>query len=406
MNVFVYSGPEVVPLSLTHSLTSIRSLLIPHYTVQSISLFTLITQPWKTSCALLVMPQLYISKRGFVSAASRHIRDYVEAGGRFMMFGAGASVRSRLGFGPGLTGSTIGLEEQAQPSALPLTFFNNTDHRYVVFDLSEESLGENIQEGPPTVVSLVSEDGTDLKHVYKTDSRRLVGFEGLGSVSILARHEDSVSCLTMKIGNGLLALLNPNIEQPLNQEPASSILSDVKLSETSRQHFLKRVLLKLGLDIPDNDTPTMASRPLPQFLTCTPRHPMIVSQIVDALSQSRPSSFGDQALKVLKDAEDEFHFHSYHPDESGELLASLRRAETIDQETLNWQPKHIVVCSDGVLPERKMTPLFDFEVYFNALHRAREQEGLKDDNEEGSWGMGEALLYGEVLTSTQTMLTK
>ncbi len=411
MNVLIYSGPEVAPLSLTHALTSLRSVLFPHFTVQPISQSALLTQPWKASCALLVLPQIQSSEHGFVSTASRHITEYVETGGKFMVFGAGASVRPRLGFGSGLTGLTIGLEE-AQPLALPLTFFDNAIKRYVTFDLSEDNLEERNQEGSPIIVSLVSEDGTVLKHVYKTNSRELVGFEGLSSVSILARHadnENSVSCLAMKIDNGILALLNPNIEHPLNQEPVSSLPSsvDVESSETSRRRFLRGILRNLGLDLPDNDTPAVGSRPLPQFLACTPRHSTIVSKIVDTLFKSQSSSLTGENLKVLKDAEDKFHFHPFHSKERVELLALSGRAETQDHgEISNWQPKHILVCEDGMLPGRQMTPLFNFELYFEALRRAREQEGLKDREEDGSWGIGEALLYGEVVTSTQTMLAK
>jgi biotin--protein ligase len=212
----------------------------------------------------------------------------------------------------------------------------------------------------------------------------------------------------MKIDNGILALLNPNIEYPLNQEPVSSLLSsaDVESSETSRRRFLRGVLRKLDLDLPDNDTPAVGSRPLPQFLTCTPHHSTIVSKIVDTLSQSQLLSLTGENLKVLQDAEDKFHFHPFHSEESVKLLALSGHAETQDHgEISNWQPKHILVC-DRMLPERQMTPLFNFELYFEALRRARERERLKDREEEDSWGIGEALLYGEVVTSTQTMLVK
>src|SRR5438270_5817664 len=67
MNVIVYAGPEVLPLSLSNAIASLRTLLLPHYTVQPISQPALLAQPWKSSCALLVVPQIRNPQHGFVS---------------------------------------------------------------------------------------------------------------------------------------------------------------------------------------------------------------------------------------------------------------------------------------------------------------------------------------------------
>ena len=73
-----------------------------------------------------------------------------------------------------------------------------------------------------------------------------------------------------------------------------------------------------------------------------------------------------------------------------------------------WQPNHIVLPSNVELPSRELTPLFDLDLFFKSLAIAREEKDLTTDSEEStsSWGVGEALLYGEAITSTQTMLDK
>ena len=121
---------------------------------------------------------------------------------------------------------------------------------------------------------------------------------------------------------------------------------------------------------------------------------------MDALAAPQSGS----QLSVFKDANDEFHFHPFQ--ESLELL-ELSRAKSASGERSDpatWQPKHVVVCLDGNLPPPKLTPLFDLKLFYEALSAAHEKEGSACTAE--PWKMGEVLLYGEAVTSTQTMLDK
>src|ERR1700733_3252757 len=91
MNVLVYSGPEVLQTSLKNTLSTLRSVLIPHYTVQTISQESLASQPWSAGCALLVFPGCSeLSPSPFVTI----IRRYVEDGGAFLALSAGATYSS------------------------------------------------------------------------------------------------------------------------------------------------------------------------------------------------------------------------------------------------------------------------------------------------------------------------
>ena len=109
-------------------------------------------------------------------------------------------------------------------------------------------------------------------------------------------------------------------------------------------------------------------------------------------------------LSVFKDTNDEFHFHPFQ--ESSGLL-ELARAKSDSGERgdpATWQPKHIVVCLGGSVPPSKLIPLFDLRIFYEALSAAHEKEASAGTAE--PWRMGEVLLYGEAVTSTQTMLDK
>jgi biotin--protein ligase len=159
--------------------------------------------------------------------------------------------------------------------------------------------------------------------------------------------------------------------------------------------------VQLGLQIPYEDGKRQTfSRPLPQFLTSTPEKPTLVGRVMEALAAPQSGS----QLSVFKDANDEFHFYPFQ--ESLELL-ELARAKSVSGERSDpetWQPKHVVVCFDGSVPPPKLTPLFDLRIFYEALSTAHEKEGSPGNAD--SWRMGEVFLYGEVVTSTQTMLDK
>jgi len=86
------------------------------------------------------------------------------------------------------------------------------------------------------------------------------------------------------------------------------------------------------------------------------------------------------------------------------LCLCFRSGLRADDSSPTCKPKHIIVCHAGELPARQETPLFDLELYYSALSLARAKEGSTDLVE--PWGFGQVLLYGEVITSTQTMLDK
>ncbi|KAJ3500520.1 hypothetical protein NLJ89_g9759 [Agrocybe chaxingu] len=379
MNVLVYSGPETLSVSLGHSLSTLKSLLLPNFTVQSITQQALTTQPWQASCAVLVIPQ---SRDPFVSTASKTIKAFVEAGGVCLMLGVGASATPRsAGVGLGARGLTFGFDAQEEP-AEPLKFYDKLNNCYISCDVDRE------EKAQPALRSLRSCDGGALEgKVYSDGTGRFTGFEDHKGKWVIAKYEDdSVAGLAVDAGAGKIALWVANIEYPLTGEPASSISTsqDWTSSEKLRKKSFHTTLLQLGLQLPpDEDEKVSILRPLPQFLTSTPSKPTIVSQVTDAIAAPQ---LGSQ-ISVFKDANDEFNFHALQ--EGKDLIAAAREDAKSSSNPSTWQPKHIIVCRDGELPSRELTPLFDLALFYDTLAEARKREGLLSAE---PWGTGEAVL--------------
>ena len=222
MNVLIYSGPETIQASLSHSLTSLKTVLFPHYAIQSVTQHVLISQPWQKSCALLVLPQ---TRGSFVSVASKYIKDFVEAGGSCLILGSSRatissrSIRGYLGLSTSGSLSWGGTVEEA--TALPLQFFDKPNNRYIYFHGNDTA-----EEAVPRHVSLRSSDGVYVKGVYGFEAPATDQFNGIHpnqGTSIIARYasdndeegQGGVACLNLNVSGGRLVLWIPNIEYPI-----------------------------------------------------------------------------------------------------------------------------------------------------------------------------------------------
>lgn len=135
-----------------------------------------------------------------------------------------------------------------------------------------------------------------------------------------------------------------------------------------------------------------APQPQPQFLTSNPSKPFAVATILrnfasDVL-ESRPIE--------LTDAHDTFLLHHFSDREK-----VLHEARESGQSTAH---QSIIICTDGRLPEQHLTPSFDLGRYYQALSEARKGDEASDKQD--AWSVGDVVLYGEVVASTQTMLAK
>ncbi|KAF7292990.1 BPL/LPL catalytic domain-containing protein [Mycena indigotica] len=380
MNVLVYAGPEVVQTSLDNTLKTLRSILLPFYSVQSISQKALISQPWQKGCALLAFPGC---RDMFLSKASPEIERYVQNGGSFLAFGTGSHYSSR-----GLDQGILNVASGSLSKDMLLRFFDKGSGNtlYPSFQQGSNSAAARAVSIKPTAIA----DRVD--GLWQHAPCEFVGTDSdQGNVHVLAHYDEGsrVAGALYKLGNGKTILWGPSPEYSLTEEPLASISSlspaEIDIAETKRLAMVRDTLVLLGLQLPESTT--TIPQPLPQFLVSHFMKPQLVSLVTDALSVSHKSGAFD-------DVNDQFQFHSF-----GDSEALLKTARTT---AIPPQPKHIIVCADGQIPPQEQTPLFDLTLFFNALSAARKRLGVADDQ----CGFGDVILYGEVVTSTQTMLDK
>ncbi|KAJ7201037.1 class II aaRS and biotin synthetase, partial [Mycena pura] len=396
MNVLVYSGPEVIQASLDHTLSILRSILLPSYSVQLISPKTLVSQPWQPTCALLTFPGC---RDIFLSKAAPAIDRYVQGGGAFLALGTGSHYSSR-GLDPGILNGAL----TSVSRDMLLRFFDRPSGSYIYPSFRPSGFDDT-----PRPVAIQPTYGERIDLVFQSGVSEVIGVDGGNrNVRVLARYvengvEGAISGALYTVGDGKVALWASSPEYPLTEEPGSSLSTAsslspaaIDLAEHRRRDLMKNTLLLLGLHVPE--AASTICRPLPQFLVSHFIKPHLVSQIADSIASPQSG----KELKVFEDTSDKFHFH--HLANSERLLRDARHAAMTRTDPSTWQPKHIVLCPDGQLPEHKQTPLFDLTLFFSALSAARKKEGISDDIE--PWCFGDALLYGEAVTSTQTMLDK
>lgn len=376
MNVLVYSGPEVIASSLANTLTVLRSLLTPNYTVQTITTQALQKQPWSASCALLVFPGCRRSPPSSLHAVSA----YVEKGGSFVGLSTGAK---RVGSGLDSIGS-LGFSLDPSTDDTPLRFHDRPSSSYITIVPASETDFEDAKSK-----SVQASDGSTVAGLKARAS--FGGFESTSRTRILG-HIDAgagIAGISLLVGSGRATFWAVSLEEPISSDA-------LKVNDEKRLSLLRDTLTELGLRLPSANNEQI-SRPTPQLLVESPSNTDIVSRVISAV-------LGTQDISGQKhqDENDVFAFH-YPP-----ALATVKsqcQADYLESDDPSaWQPKHIVVYSDGEQPQPEDAPSFSIQKFFKSLSSARTKENCVA--KDGSWGLGECLLYGEVVTSTQTMLDK
>jgi biotin--protein ligase len=367
MNVLVCAS------SASHALSNaLRSVLSPFYTVQSVLPVSLATQPWTVSCALLVLlPPLSLP-----SPAHDAIQEYISAGGRILGIGLGATlsphrqVRERFGLWDARSGTAI---VPQYPEAVP-------------------SL--------PLLSSILLQTGALLSGLRRAS----VPFELTRDASdievIRGRWEPvgAIAGIQVPVGSGCAAFwgISPCFDGIEDTENVTALL--------------RYALTDLGLSVPPettiaNESPNagpLFSIPryaLPQFLL-HPRGKRHISEtIIQRLGLSAASSESEPV--VIKDRVDTFHFHKVATLEHGARLVAEAKTKASAADAADAS-RLVVVLPPDVLPTRELTPRFDAEKYFAVLAEVRGDQMSGAE----SWGVGEALFYGEAVTSTQTMLER
>ncbi|GAA6020887.1 hypothetical protein JCM10207_003177 [Rhodosporidiobolus poonsookiae] len=387
LNVLVYNGSGVSSTSRDNTLRSLRAFLSHRYDVQLVTPKTLRDEPWTDSCALLVFPGgrdlPYLFDLG--GKANDRIRNWVNNGGRYLGICAGAyyaceSIEFEIGtelevagprelrFFPGLGRGTVfpGFQYDSDVGA-----------RDVHLTLNRTAWRDHWQQSPEACEIWYNGGGAFYlpPHASTLDVEILASYahaEGTPAAGVGCR-----------VGKGRAVLWGTHPEQ---SSPSSADAAYDTTKEHARLNLFRGSLSYIGLDV--SAAPTAPPRLLPLFLASDDAT-LVAAVASELASKSEPL---DHSRARFADRNDTFILHPASA--ASELLQDLRdKPGTDDADELQRELKMICVC-DSSLPSRDLSPLFDLATYF-ALLRATTTPRF-----------GQVVLYGEVVTSTQTMLDK
>jgi biotin--protein ligase len=368
MNILVYEGKGVSAFCLQHTLRTLRNLLGNSYSVQCVDAKALNNDPWEENTAALVITggRDVLYYEALHPKANERIRSFVEKGGRYIGFCAGAyyagkKVEFELG-------TPIQVEAERD-----LCFFPGIVRGGVypgfVYD----------NESGVRAIRMVLDD--QIAKDASLNSRIAIYYNGGGHfvdatspVQVLARYpEGQAGIILNKIGQGqaLLVGLHPEIDPQLmdEQQYPPQVVQQLRQSDSDRLALMRYLLKRIDLKVTETES-------APPSLT-----PLCFAAADEALGRSV-----SERLMALAGAEGAWT-------DDTNRFALRTAANAIQSVDGVWD---IVLPNSEVLP--KLGP-FSLDTYFKhwrALHPDPQRPGA----------FGSLILYGETVTSTQTILEK
>ncbi|KIW32768.1 biotin-[acetyl-CoA-carboxylase] ligase [Cladophialophora immunda] len=418
MNILVYSGNGSTVESVRHCLYTLRRLLAPHYAVIPVTGDMLIKEPWTASCAAVVFPGG--ADQGYCKTlngeGNRRIRQFVERGGLYIGFCAGGyygSQRCEFEVGNRLL-EVVGDRE--------LAFYPGTA-RGCAFSgfVYHSEKGARATELKVDKTCLPSGAVPDVFKSYYNGGGVFVDapkYKDQG-VEVLASYTDplavdpgegAAAVVYCKVGQGAALLTGPHPEfAPANLEPKpdapgfADVIRTLAEDEKHRMDFIKACLTKLGLTVSgEQNVPSLS------YMHLSSSDPTDTAGIISSLGHLVEGD--EHGNEFLKDENDTFQILKPSVWKMVDLAKALssepESKESADQTDgssdrivdYNTVTKKIIVHDDDY-PQPRSTPYFNHSAFYSNLHKYQSQTP-------GAVNFGAHLLYGEVVTSTNTLLEK
>ncbi|KAM5346400.1 hypothetical protein ACJ41O_009405 [Fusarium nematophilum] len=413
LNVLVYTGIGTTVESVRHCIWSLRRLLGPNYAVIPITETILLKEPWASTCALLVFPGG--GDLGYCQAlngeGNRRISDYVRRGGAYLGFCAGGYygnqrcefevgnkplevIGSReLGFFPGTCrgGALKGFEYRSEKGAKAVRL----RVAKAAFEQEVESEIVSYYNGGGIFVDAASVKGRKVEVLASYDEETDVdGGDGKAAV---------VLCT---VGSGKALLTGPHPEfAAINLHPQPTVpgydelTSRLADADKARVGFLKACMARLDLEVSQSD----AGTPSLSRLHISSIDDSGVSELLADWADILEKEDGEEWIRAETDT-----FHIQNEDTIWSVEGLQQSLTETNGSSTPEEDNGIIDYSKVVKkifphekapPHPKITPQFNHGLYFSSLKRYRQIEPSSRD-----WG--NLLMYGEVLTSTNTILEK
>lgn len=193
-----------------------------------------------------------------------------------------------------------------------------------------------------------------------------------------------------------------NLDKQADAPDFDKVVQAITDDDQLRVDFFKACLWKLGLEVNQEQVaiPSLSRLHLSSYL------PAATSELMASLADIISSKDGRD---IIEDENDTFRLErasAWSLDSVADALPKVESAKadgkTVDEDRIidyDAITKYVVVHDQG-LPQSKETPYFNHQAYFANLKH------YQSTSSEGEDDIGRHLLYGEVVTSTNTLLEK
>ncbi|KAI9888891.1 MAG: biotin holocarboxylase synthetase [Vezdaea aestivalis] len=410
INVLVYAGSGSTVESVRQCLYTLRRLLAPRYAVITVTGEALIKEPWTASCALLVFPGGADSRycQTLDGAGNRRIAQYVARGGAYLGFCAGGYYGSkRCEFEVGNKPlEVIGSRELALfPGVCRGCAFSG-------FVYHSEA-GTRAAKVRVNKASFSAGSMPEVFRVYYNGGGVFVDAEKMeeNGVEVLASYTEPLSVdggkgaaavVYCKVGDGGAILTGPhpefvaaNLDKAAGGPGYAKVVDDLATDDRQRVDFLKACLCKLKLSVSSSQEaiPSLSRIHLSSSKS---------NGVADLLTLLDDLIITESRRRYIKGENDTFQLED---DSSWSSEPQQGSTALEDEPTDGSQIDYNAICKQVVLhqsnlPACKDTPYFNHHAFYSNLAHYQSQTRLFSPS------LGTHLLYGEVVTSTNTLLEK
>ncbi|QLL31628.1 hypothetical protein HG536_0B04920 [Torulaspora globosa] len=399
MNVLVYNGPGTTPGSVKHTTQTLRHFLEPYYAVSTISSKALQTEPWMSKASAIVFPGgadlPYVKECRMVIPK---IRDFVERqGGLFIGFCAGGYFgTSRVEFAQGDPAMEV-------TGNRDLKLFPGIS-RGPAFDGFRYNSEEGARPCP-----LILPDGTEFA-TYFNGGPLFVDADEFNNTEVLARYKETpdvayydsssktaeagpAAVVLCSVGKGKALLTGPHpefiprlLERTDDVHFLSKVVNVLKENEAKRLSFLKMIFTKAGLNCNNDFSNVRAPNLTPLLVASSEGKQDTVSEFRNNIMNASGLRKTDRYVEI-DGGSDIFHFYDGLSSSYDDAAASLLHEEPDEVA------KAVIFPAEGeTTPSLALTSNFDVDKYFKYLSPTN--------------NIGSLLMYGEVVTSTSSLLNE
>ncbi|KUI69415.1 Biotin--protein ligase [Cytospora mali] len=429
LNVLVYTGPGTTVASVRQCIYTLRRLLSPNYAVIPLTETALLKEPWSPTAALLVIPggaDLHYC-RLLNGPGNRIISDFVRRGGAYLGFCAGGY------FGCARCEFEVGNPDKAMEviGSRELAFFPGTCRggAFRGFKYASESGARAVRV---SVHEGTFEGSRELPETFRSYYNGGGVFVDAGTmkdkgIEVLASFDEELdvdggdgkaAVVYCKVGQGRVVLTGPHPEfAAVNLDPQPHIdgydelIKALAEDDENRTNFLTACLGKLGLEVHHENSSVPSLSKLHLSALDPQEAGGLLASFDDIITKD------EQGEEFIQGENDTFRLeHSDSRWQVDDLREALKAAhvENNDNKKAREDPAKAaavdglidynkivktIVPHESTWPDPKETPYFNHHDFYSSLQEFRRRE-----SEAYEWG--DTLIYGEVVTSTNTLLEK